>query len=319
MTKKKKRAGANKRSSTVTPSFLAEEDALGPAGQASRNGAIAFVIAVFLIAFVGVLALFYTSGTISTLAVALAVLAGLAAVSSIHIALEWERAIVLRLGKFRRVAGPGIYFTFPLLEYVTLRVDGRIMTTPFGAQETLTSDLVPVDVDAILFWMVWDAKKACVEVKDYSKAVSWVAQTTMRDAIGRVSLAEVATRREQLDRELKTVIEAQTDPWGISIVTVEIRDIVIPKNLQEAMSRAARAERERDARVLLAEVEKDISEMFVEAAKVYEQNEGAFRLRTMNLIYESVKEKGGLIVVPSAFSEGFKEAASDALANLPQK
>lgn len=296
---------------TVTPSFLMEEDVPGPAGQASRNGAYAFSIVVFLVAFIVVMVLFGTR--VTTFSIALAVLAGLTAVSSIHIALQWEKAIVLRLGKFDHVAGPGIYFTIPLIEYVALRVDQRIMATPFGAQETLTSDLVPVDVDAILFWMVWDAKKACTEVKDYSKVVSWVAQATMRDAIGRASLAEVATRREQLDRELQKVIEAKTEPWGITIVSVEIRDIVIPKDLQEAMSRTAQAERERDARVLLAEVEKDISEMFVEAAEVYDRNEKAFKLRTMNLIYESVKQKGGLVVVPSAFSEGFNEATSEAL------
>ncbi|MGV8083893.1 MAG: slipin family protein [Coriobacteriia bacterium] len=296
---------ADKPTVTVTPSFLAEEDVPGPAGQASRNGAHAFSIVIFLVAFVVVMAFF--GSRISTFSIALAVLAGIVAVSSIHIALQWERAIVLRLGKFDHVAGPGLYFTIPLIEYVALRVDQRIQTTPFGAQETLTSDLVPVDVDAILFWMVWDAKKACTEVKDYSKAVSWVAQTTMRDAIGRVSLAEVATRREQLDRELQKVIEAKTEPWGITIVSVEIRDIVIPKDLQDAMSRTAQAERERDARVLLAEVEKDISEMFVEAAEVYDRNEKAFKLRTMNLIYESVKQKGGLVVVPSAFSEGFRD------------
>jgi regulator of protease activity HflC (stomatin/prohibitin superfamily) len=302
---------------SASPGFALEEDMPGPAGQASRNGAIVFTVVVFLIAFIAVMAAF--GAHLSTLSIALALLAGLAAASSIHIALEWEKAVVLRFGKLSRIAGPGIYFTLPLVEYVALRIDGRIMATPFGAQETLTSDLVPVDVDAILFWMVWDAKKACTEVKDFSKAVSWVAQATMRDAIGRVSLAEVATRREQLDRELKTVIEALTDPWGISIVTVEIRDIVIPKDLQEAMSRGAQAEREREARVLLAEVEKDVSVMFAEAADVYEKNETAFRLRTMNLIYESVRQKGGLVVVPSAFSDGFNEAAWDALSKLPHK
>jgi len=299
----------------VTPSFRLEEGIPGPAGQATRNGAIAFSTVVFLIAFGAVLGIFHLD--INTLVITGAVACGLAAISSVHIALEWEKAVVLRLGKFHHVAGPGIYVTIPIIEYVALRVDQRIQTTPFGAQETLTSDLVPVDVDAILFWMVWDAKKACVEVGDFSKAVSWVAQTTMRDAIGRVSLAEVATRREQLDRELKTIIEAKTEPWGVTIVSVEIRDIVIPKDLQDAMSRGAQAERERDARVLLAEIEKDISEMFAEAAEVYDRSEKAFKLRTMNLIYESVKQKGGLVVVPSAFSEGFSETASEVLRQIP--
>lgn len=170
--------------------------------------------------------------------------------------------------------------------------------------------MVPLDIDAVLFWMVWDPKSACVEVEDYSSAIWWAAQTALRDAVGRINLAEVATRREQIDEEIKSILDEKTNSWGITVVSVEIRDIAIPSDLQDAMSKEAQAERERNARLLLAEVEKDISEMFVDAASVYDKNDKALQLRTMNLIYESVKEKGGLVIAPSAFSEGFNNIDS---------
>ena len=183
------------------------------------------------------------------------------------------------------------------------------MVTGFGAEETLTSDLVPINVDAVLFWMVWDAEKACLEVENYYNSVSLVAQTALRDAIGRASVSEVAIRRNQLDQELQEVIEERTSLWGITVLSVEIRDIVIPQELQEVMSTEAQAEREKNARMVLAEVEKDISAMLVDAAKVYEENDVALRLRTMHLLYESVKGSGGTVVIPSAYSEGFSDAA----------
>jgi regulator of protease activity HflC (stomatin/prohibitin superfamily) len=238
-----------------------------------------------------------------------AIVVGVLAASTIRIAQQWEKAVVLRLGRFSRVAGPGLFVVIPIIEHVTLCVDQRIMVTPFAAEETLTADLVSTDVDAVLFWMVWDAKKACVEVENYPKAVAWSAQTALRDAIGRVNLAELATRRKQIDVQLQEILGEKTEPWGISIMSVEIRDIIIPQDLQNAMSKEAQAERERNARVILAEVEKDISEMFVEAAEIYDRNDRAMQLRTMNLIYESVREKGGLVIAPSAFSEGFNNIA----------
>ena len=222
-----------------------------------------------------------------------------------HIVLEWEKAVVLRFGKFNRVAGPGLVFTWPIIEFYTLRIDQRVATTYFGAEETLTSDLVPINVDAVLFWMVFSAKKACVEVEDYSAAVAWVAQTAMRKAIGRATVAEVATRRDQLDEELKEAIEEKLNPWGITIIDVEIRDIVLPKELQEAMAQEAVAERKKSARMVLAEAEKDISEMLMDASEVYAGDADAMKLRTMHLAYESVEKSGGTLVVPSAFSEGF--------------
>ena len=170
---------------------------------------------------------------------------------------------------------------------------------------------MPINVDAVLFWMVWDAKKACLEVENYYNSVSLAAQTALRDAIGRASVSEVAIRRNQLDQELQEVIEERTSVWGITVMSVEIRDIVIPQDLQEAMSAEAQAEREKNARMVLAEVEKDISSMLVDAANVYDENELAVRLRTMHLLYESVKNSGGTVVIPSAYSEGFADAGLD--------
>lgn len=232
--------------------------------------------------------------------------------SCMHVVLEWERTVVLRFGKFNRVAGPGLVFTWPIIEFYTLRIDQRVATTYFGAEETLTSDLVPINVDAVLFWMVFSAKKACVEVEDYSAAVAWVAQTAMRKAIGRATVAEVAMRRDQLDAELKDAIEEKLSPWGIDIIDVEVRDIVVPKELQEAMAMEAVAERKKNARMVLAEAEKDISEMLKDASEVYAGDQDAMKLRTMHLAYESVEQSGGTLVIPSAFSEGFAPNGQEA-------
>lgn len=241
------------------------------------------------------------------------------AVMSIHIAMQWEKVVVLRLGKFSRTKGPGLYFTIPFIDQIALSADQRVMVTGFGAEATLTSDLVPINVDAVLFWMVWDAEKAALEVENYYNSVNLAAQTALRDAIGRASASEVAVRRNQLDEELQEVIEDKTSQWGITVLSVEIRDIVIPESLQEVMSAEAQAEREKNARMVLAEVEKDISSMLVEAADQYKENEVALRLRTMHLLYESVKNTGGTVVIPSAYSEGFSDSTLDALTESLKK
>ena len=280
--------------------------------RASRNGAVVFAIVVFAVAFGLVLAVTQALlGGIGLGALVAAAIVGWLASSSVYIVLEWEKAVVLRLGKFNRVAGPGIVFTWPIVEFYTLRVDQRVSATYFGAEETLTSDLVPINVDAVVFWMVWSAKSAAVEVEDYASAVSWIAQTAMRKAIGRATVAEVATRRDQLDEELKEAIEEKLNPWGITIIDVEIRDIVLPKELQEAMAQEAVAERKKNARMVLAEAEKDISEMLMDASEVYAGDADAMKLRTMHLAYESVEKSGGTLVVPSAFSEGFVEGGAE--------
>ena len=227
------------------------------------------------------------------------------AASSIHVATQWERVIVLRLGTFKRIEGPGLYFTIPFVERAVLRADMRTMLTGFGAEETLTSDLVPVDVDAAVFWMVWDPEKACMEVENYYDAVSMAAQTALRDAIGRKSISDITVHRDKLDQELRDKIE-EKGPWGISIISVEIRDIVIPKELQRDMAAAAKAEREKDARIILAEVEKDVAAMLLEATEIYREDDMAFELRSMHLLNEGVKESNGTLVIPSAYSEGFK-------------
>ena len=278
--------------------------------KSSRNGAVIFNIATFIATCAAVLGIaFAATGGVGIEAIVAMLLAALLVLSSTHIALSWEKVVVLRFGKFSRSKGPGLYFTIPFIEQTALKADQRIMVTGFGAEETLTSDLVPINVDAVLFWMVWDAEKACLEVENYYNSVSLVAQTALRDAIGRASVSEVAIRRNQLDQELQEVIEERTSLWGITVLSVEIRDIVIPQELQEVMSTEAQAEREKNARMVLAEVEKDISSMLVDAAHVYEENEVALRLRTMHLLYESVKGSGGTVVIPSAYSEGFSDAA----------
>ena len=278
-----------------------------------------FAVVVFVLAFGIVLAAAQAAfAEIGLVALVSAAIVGWLASSSVHIVLEWEKAVVLRFGKFNRVAGPGLVFTWPIIEFYTLRIDQRVATTYFGAEETLTSDLVPINVDAVLFWMVFSAKKACVEVEDYSAAVAWVAQTAMRKAIGRATVAEVAMRRDQLDAELKDAIEEKLSPWGIDIIDVEVRDIVVPKELQEAMAMEAVAERKKNARMVLAEAEKDISEMLKDASEVYAGDQGAMKLRTMHLAYESVEQSGGTLVIPSAFSEGFApETGGAATAGRP--
>lgn len=271
--------------------------------RASREGIYAFAIAMFAGAFF--LVFVGTLPWLSIFTVMTSVVAGVLAASCIRIVPQWERAVVLRFGKFNRVKGPGCFLCIPFVEYVPIHVDQRIMTSSFSAEAALTADLVPIDVDAVLFWVVWDTRKACMEVENYPKAVLWSAQTAMRDAIGKLNLAEISLRRKQIDRELEEALSEKCEEWGITVLSVEIRDIMIPKELQDALSKEAQAERERNARVILAEVEKDISEMFVEAAETYERNEKALQLRAMNLAYEGAKEGKGMLVVPSSIAEGF--------------
>ncbi|MDR1359172.1 MAG: slipin family protein [Coriobacteriales bacterium] len=276
----------------------------------TQNGSIIFSAFVFVIAFCIVFVPgFVLLGELNIWAVCVALGCAALTTLTLHVALQWEKVVILRFGRFSRTKGPGLYCTIPFIESTALRADQRLMLTGFSAEETLTSDLVPINVDAVLFWMVWDAEKACLEVENYYNSVSLVAQTALRDAIGRASVAEVAIRRNQLDEELQDVIEDRTSAWGISILSVGIRDIVIPQDLQNVMSIEAQAEREKNARMVLAEVERDISEMLVDASQVYKDDKIALRLRTMHLLYESVKGSGGTVVIPSAYSDGFSDNA----------
>jgi regulator of protease activity HflC (stomatin/prohibitin superfamily) len=219
---------------------------------------------------------------------------------AIKVANEWEKAVLLRAGQFRGLRGPGLFWIVPVLDTIPMWIDHRVMVTPFNAEKTLTKDTVPVDVDAVLFWVVWDAKKASLEVEDYRAAISWAAQTALRDIIGKTMLAEILVGREAIDHQLQHIIDERTTPWGVSVSSVEIRDIIIPPALEDAMSRQAQAERERQARVILGESEKQIADSFAEAAKRYHGDPTALHLRAMNMLFEGLKEKGALVIVPSS-------------------
>lgn len=277
--------------------------------KSSRNGVLVFGIATFVAAFVAVLAVArIMAGCIDAIAVGVAAVIALVVSSSVHIALNWEKIVVLRFGKVARIAGPGLYFTIPVIEHGTIRVDQRTMATPFYAERTLTADLVPITVDAVLFWVVWDAEKACTEAEDYFAAVSFLAQTSLREAVGRKTVAEVATSRDELDVEIKNDIEKLATNWGVDIIDVKVRNIVIPDELQEAMSLEAQADREYNARMTVAGAEAELAEMLAEAAKLYDAPDAAMRLRSMLMQYETVRKSASSVVtVPSAVSDGFTD------------
>lgn len=219
---------------------------------------------------------------------------------SLKVADQWEKAVILRLGRFRGLRGPGPFWIVPVIDRASTWIDHRVMVTPFSAEKTLTKDTVPVDVDAVLFWLVWDAEKAALEVEDYRMAIAWAAQTALREVIGQKDLASILVGRATMDKELQKIIDERTTPWGITVQSVEIRDVVIPQNLEDAMSRQAQAERERQARVILGESEKQIAQSFVDASLAYRDNPTALHLRAMNMLFEGLKEKGALVIVPSS-------------------
>jgi regulator of protease activity HflC (stomatin/prohibitin superfamily) len=235
------------------------------------------------------------------------------------VARQWERAIVLRLGKYVGLRGPGLFWIVPFVDNISAWIDQRIITTSFAAEQTLTSDTVPVNVDAVLFWMVYDPEKAALEVQDYDRAVSWAAQTALRDIIGRTSLSDLLRGREHIQEELQKLIDSRSNPWGVTVQSVEMRDIIIPGALQDAMSREAQASREKQARVILGQAELEIAKSFQEAAKSYEGNPTALHLRAMNMLYEGLKEKGALMLVPSSAVESMGMGGLMGAAALMQK
>lgn len=286
-----------------------------PTKKATRNGATLITIVLAIVAFCLVLgASALIAHKLTLVGIVLSAIIGLAVLSSVHVCMDWERVVVMRLGRFNRLAGPGLFFTVPLFEFCTLRVDQRMNATPFGAEEALTSDLVPLDVDAVLFWVVWDPEKACTEVEDYHFAVALSAQTALRDAIGRASLSNVVMRRHQLDQELREAVEEKVSDWGISIVSVEVRDLIIPKELQGVMSLDAQAECRKSARITLMEAEKDVSAILDEVAQTYNHDEVALALRKLHLTYEGMQDNDSTLVVPSAYSEGFNVKGDEASA-----
>jgi regulator of protease activity HflC (stomatin/prohibitin superfamily) len=242
----------------------------------------------------------------------------------LKIASQWEKAVILRLGKFHKLAGPGLFMLLPFVDTLANWIDHRVMVTPFSAEKTLTKDTVPVDVDAVLFWVVWDAEKAALEVADYRAAIAWAAQTALREIIGQSVLADILVGRAKMDAELQKIIDERTTPWGITVQSVEIRDVIIPPDLEDAMSRQAQAERERQARVILGESEMQIADSFAEASKAYIHNPTALHLRAMNMLFEGLKEKGALVIVPSSAVDtmnlgGLSGMVSLAQQNLPKK
>ncbi len=227
-------------------------------------------------------------------------LIGVYVLMALKIADQWEKAVVLRFGRFRGLRGPGIFWIVPVVDRIPMWIDHRVMVTPFNAEKTLTKDTVPVDVDAVLFWLVWDAEKAALEVEDYRSAIGWAAQTALREVIGQMTLADILVGRARMDQDLQKIIDARTTPWGVTVQSVEIRDVVIPPDLEDAMSRQAQAERERQARVILGESERQIAQSFADASVAYRDNPTALHLRAMNMLFEGLKEKGALVIVPSS-------------------
>src|SRR5688500_11527724 len=237
---------------------------------------------------------------------------------ALKVASQWEKAVVLRLGRFHGLRGPGVFWIITIVDTIPSWIDHRVMVTPFSAEKTPTKDTVPVDVDAVLFWVVWDAEKAALEVKDYQIAISWAAQTALRDILGRMMLADMLVGRSAIDDELQQIIDERTTPWGVTVNSVEIRDIVIPQDLEDAMSRQAQAERERQARVILGESEKQIAASFAEASQAYVNNPTALHLRAMNMLFEGLKEKGALVIVPSSAVETMNLGAMSGIVSIAQ-
>lgn len=237
---------------------------------------------------------------------------------ALKIADQWEKAVVLRYGKFVGLRGPGRFWIVPIVETIPRWIDHRVMVTPFNAEKTLTKDTVPVDVDAVLFWMVWDAEKAALEVENYRSAIAWAAQTALREIIGQMDLADILVGRARMDADLQKIIDARTTPWGVSVQSVEIRDVIIPEALEDTMSRQAQAERERQARVILGESEEQIAQSFRRASEAYASNPTALHLRAMNMLFEGLKEKGAMVIVPSSAVDTMNLGAIMGVTSLAQ-
>ena len=259
--------------------------------------AVAILLAAILLGLVG------WNATGNPIPLVVMALVGAILMPAPRIAQQWERAVVLRFGRFIGLRGPGLFWIVPFMDRVSAWIDQRTITTSFAAEQTLTADTVPVNVDAVLFWMVHDVEKAALEVQDYAQAVSWAAQTALRDIIGRTTLTELLRGREQIETELQALIDQRSNPWGVTVQSVEMRDVVIPGALQDAMSREAQAAREKQARIILGQAEMEIAHSFREAAKSYQENPTALHLRAMNMLYEGLKEKGALMLVPSSAVE----------------
>ncbi len=263
----------------------------------SSSNAVALTVTVILLAAsAGLYYLKVIGVPVLVILVIIALLIG----SSIKIADQWEKAVVLRMGKFSGLKGPGLFFIIPIVDQISSYIDQRVRVTEFRAEQTLTKDTVPVNVDAVVYWTVWDVEKAALEVQEYVKAISFIAQTDLRDIIGKHELADLLQEREKIAEDLQKTLDANTNPWGITCQTVGIRDIIIPQALADAMSKQAQAERERKARVILGTAETEIAEKFAKASEQYADNPIALHLRGMNMLYEGLREKGSMVIVPSS-------------------
>jgi len=267
----------------------------------NKNQVSGIAVALFVIAVGAGYGLMMAIGNQAPLFVGL--LAGVYLLFSIKVADQWEKVAVLRLGRYVGLRGPGVFHVIPIIDVLSRKVDQRVRVANVTAESTLTRDTVPVNVDAIVFWLVWNAEKSILEVEDFVQAITMSAQTALRESIGRHELAQMITERESLGRELQRILDEKTNPWGITVQSVEIRDVRIPQALEDAMSRQDQAERERQARNILGQAEKEISESFAQAASTYENNPVALHLRAMNMLYEAIKERGAMVIVPSSVVE----------------
>ncbi len=287
-------------------------------GGSGTRGINPIAVTVFLVLLSVVGILYYTKTIQALPAIAGVVLAWLVA-SAFKIADQWEKGVVLRMGKYNGLKGPGLFLIIPVVDRVDKYIDQRIRVTDFNAEKTLTKDTVPVNVDAVVYWMVWDVEKAALEVEKYTEAVAYIAQTGLRDMIGRHELADLLQHREKVGEELQKTLDENTNPWGITCQNVGIKDIIIPPELADAMSKQAQAERERQARIILGTAETEISEKFAEASEKYRNNPVALQLRGMNMLFEGLKEKGSLVIVPASALESMNLGAMAGLTALAEK
>jgi regulator of protease activity HflC (stomatin/prohibitin superfamily) len=274
-----------------------------------QNGSFSMAIFIVILGFGAALAYVVNGIAGNSAAIGFgvgALILAMIASSAIRVANQWDRAVILRLGQFHALKGPGLFFIIPVVDAIPYWIDTRVITTGFKAEKTLTKDTVPVDVDAVLFWKVVDPKKAALDVADYQSAISWASQTALRDVIGKTMLSDMLEGRDKISSLLQKIIDERTEPWGINVISVEVKDVLIPSGLEDAMSMQAQAERERQARVILGDAERQIAEKFAEAGKSYEGNPIAFHLRAMNMLYEGLKENATIVIVPSTAVESMQ-------------
>ncbi len=297
-------------------SNLAQTEEVGPMRSNNSFASLIFVIILLVGGGIAFATNTPTEHTVSFIVGGASFLIAVVACLSIRVADQWDKAVILRLGKFQALKGPGLFFIIPVIDSIPYWIDTRVITSGFKAEKTLTKDTVPVDVDAVLFWKVIDPKKAALGVADYQSAISWASQTALRDVIGKTMLCDMLEGRDKISSLLQKIIDDRTEPWGINVISVEVKDVLIPQALENAMSMQAQAERERQARVILGDSERQVAEKFAEASKSYQHNPVAFHLRAMNMLYEGLKENATIVIVPSTAVESMQLAGLAGLTAL---